>query len=100
MSSRKRRETPEWQWEQLLIDGYYDYRWRKVLKALHEKFDRWEAGELEHWDMDQAIHETHKENQHLYSLFGESRAFLIGLIQYDQEWFDRWVAAHRPPPGI
>ena len=94
MSRRKRRETPEYKWEQALIDDYYDYRWRQVLNPLYEKFKHWEAGELTHWDMDQAIHETHKENQHLYSLFNESRSFLVGIIQWDEEWFDAWVADH------
>lgn len=100
MSRKKRRETPEWKWEQALIDDYYDYRRRQVLNPLYEKFKRWEAGELDHWDMDQAIHETHKENQGLFSLFSESRHFLVGMIQWDEEWFDEWVASHPPPPGI
>ena len=100
MSRKKRRETPEWKWEQALIDDYYDYRWRQVLNPLCEAFKRWEAGELEHGDMDQAIHETHKENQGLYSLFNESRSFLVGIAQWDEEWFDAWVADHPPPPGV
>jgi hypothetical protein len=100
MSRKKRRETPAWKWEQALIDDYYDYRWREVLNPLYEKFKRWEAGELNHWDIDQAIHETHKENQHLYSLFNESRRFLVGMIQWDEEWFRGWVADHPPPAGI
>jgi hypothetical protein len=100
MSRKKRRETPEWKWEQALIDAYYDYRWRQVLTPLHEKFKCWKAGELDHWDMDQAIHETHKENQHLYSLFNESRSFLVGMIQWDETWFDAWVVDHPPPSGV
>ena len=100
MSRKKRRETPEYKWEQALIDDYYDYRWRQVLNSLYGKFKRWEAGELKHWDMDQAIHETHKENQHLYSLFNESQSSLVGIAQWDEEWFDEWVVVHPPPPGI
>ena len=98
MSRKKRRQTPEYRWEQALIDGYYDYRWRQVLDPLYDKFKRWEAGELTHADMDQAIHETHKQDQDLYRLFAESRAFLVGLIQWDEQWFENGVAAH--PPGI
>ncbi len=98
--SRKKRMTPEWQWEQALIDDYYDYRWRQVLDPLYDKFQRWKAGELTHDDMDQAIHETHKQNQELYTLFRESRRFLVGLIQWDREWFEGWVADHPPPPGV
>ena len=100
MSHKKRRETPEWKWEQALIDDYCDYRWRRVLNSLYEKFKRWEAGELTHGDMDEAIHETHKENQHLFSLFSEGRSFLVGVIQWDEEWFDGWMADHPPPEGI
>jgi len=99
MSRKKSRETPEWQWEQALIDDYYDYRWRQVLDPLYDKFQRWKAGELTHWDMDEAIHETHKQNRKVYNFFRESRSFLVGLIQWDQEWFEGWAAGHPPPPG-
>ena len=100
MSRKKRRETPEYKWEQALLDDYYDYRWRQVLNPLYEKFKRWEAGELAHWEMDQAIHETHKETQHLYSLFTEKRSLLVGMIQWDEEWFAQWIVDHPPPAGI
>lgn len=100
MSQKKRRQSPEWQWEQALIDAYYDYRWHQVLDPLYEKFQRWKAGELTHADMDQAIHETHKKNQELYGLFREKRSFLVGLIQLDREWFDEWMARNPPPPGV
>ena len=29
MSQKRRRDTPEWAWEQALIDAYYDYRWHQ-----------------------------------------------------------------------
>ena len=83
MSRRKRRDTPEWPWEQAPLDDYYDHRWREVPGTLYEQFQRWAAGELTHDDMDQAIHQTHKENRKLYSLFGEKRDFLVRLIQLD-----------------
>lgn len=100
MSHKKRRQTPQWQWEQALIDAYYDHRYRQVLEPLCEKLQRWKAGELQHHDMDKAIHETHKENQKLYTLFGEKRDFLVSVIQWDAEWFDEWVKANPPPPGV
>ena len=100
MSRKKRRETPQWKWEQALIDAYYDYRWHQVLDPLYEKFKRWEAGKLTHHDMDQAIHETHKQDQELYSLFTQSRSFLVGAIQWDEEWFEEWIVDHPSPPGI
>jgi hypothetical protein len=97
---RKRRNTPEWQWEQALIDDYYDHRWHKVLDPLYDQFQRWKAGELTHNEMDQAIHKVHKENQETYKLFHQDRGFVITLIQLDREWFDAWVADNPPPPGI
>jgi hypothetical protein len=98
--SRKKHKTPEWQWEQSLIDDYYDHRWRQVLDPLYDKFQLWKTGELTHYDMDQAIHEAHKQNQELYTLFRESRRFLVGLIQWDREWFESWVVDHPPLPGV
>ncbi len=97
---KRHRQMSERKWEQALIDAYYDHRWHQVLDPLYEKFQRWKAGELTHGDMDQAIHETHKQNQDLYRLFREDREFLMGLIQFDREWFDGWVADNLPPPGV
>lgn len=37
---RKQRQPPEWQWEQALIDAYYDYRWHQLLEPLCETFQR------------------------------------------------------------
>jgi hypothetical protein len=52
-----------------LLDAYYDYRWRQVLEPLYQKFQQWKDGELDHMDMDEAIHQTHKQNQELYVFF-------------------------------
>jgi hypothetical protein len=59
-----------------------------------------ELFQFDYADMDKAIHETHKQNWELYRLFRESRSFLVGLIQWDREWFDGWVADNPPPPGV
>ena len=100
MNTKKEHRLSKRQWEQALIDAYYDYRWRQILEPLYEKFKLWEAGELEHADMDQAIHAAHKESQNVYSLFTESRSWLVGVIQWDREWFEAWVKDHAPPPGM
>jgi hypothetical protein len=100
MSRKKRRETPEWQWEEALIEAYHDLRWREVLEPLYEKFQRWKAGELDHDDMDHAIHETHKQTQEVYKFFIQRKALLIKFIQWDDEWFEAWAKDHPPPPGI
>ena len=101
MSRKERRQTtPEWQWEQALIDAYHDCLWRQVLEPLYEKFQRWKTGELTHNDMDRAIHEVHKQNQEIYKFFTQKRSFLVRLIRWDWEWFESWLADHPPPPGI
>jgi hypothetical protein len=100
MSKKERRERPEWAWEQALIDAYYDYRWRQVLDPLYEQMQQWKAGVLDHSEIDEAIHKTHKENQELYKLFTQRRDFLVGIIQMDREWFAAWLADHPPPAEI
>jgi hypothetical protein len=100
MSRQKRRQTPKRQWEEALLEAYHDYRWRQVLDPLYEKFRRWKAGELPHADMNEAVHETHKQSQELYGLFCQKRDFLVGLAQWDEEWFDEWVKDHPPPPDV
>ena len=98
--SRKRRNSPEWQWEQALIDAYVDYRWHQLLDPLHAQLHRWEQGELTHDDLDQAIHKTHKETQRLYGLFTERRELLVRMIQWDEGWFASWLAEHAAPQAI
>ena len=100
MSRKHKSKSPEWEWEQSLIDAYYDARMHEALDPLYEKFQRWKAGELEHADIDQAIHKVHKQNQELYSFFTQRRELLVFLIQTDEEWFTGWLAGHPPPPGV
>jgi hypothetical protein len=88
------------QWEQDLIHAYYDYSYHQVLDPLYEQFQRWKAGELDHEDINDAIHKVHKENQRLYVFFTRSRKDLMHMIQWNQEWFAAWVADHPPPPGV
>lgn len=71
-----------------------------MLDPLYEKFQRWKVGELTHADMDRAIHEVHKQDQDLYTLFRQDRSLLVGLIQHDRAWFKNWAADHPPPPGV
>ncbi len=99
MSAKKRTSTPEYQWEQALLDAYYDYRWHEVLDPLYNKFQRWKAGELEHDDMDHAIHQTHKETRQLYGIFLQKREVLVRAIQFNREWFPAWVKDNPPPGG-
>lgn len=100
MSRKRERKTPKWQWEQALIGDYSEHRGRQVLDPLYEKFQCWRAGELSHGDMDQAIHEVHKQNQATYTLFRQDRGFVLSLIVSDRGWFDAWAAEHSPPSGV
>ncbi len=95
-----KRMTPQREWEQQLVDAYYDHRWKEVLEPLYEDFQRWKAGELTHADMDQAIHQTHKKTQELYGLFSEKREWLARTIQMDGDWFDAWLPDHPAPDGV
>ena len=93
-------KSPEREWQQQLIDAYYDYRWTQVLEPLYQDFQQWKAGERSHADMNQAIHAVHKESQHLYTFFSERRDSLTSYIQMDRQWFELWLAAHPAPSGI
>ena len=92
-----KQPSPQRQWEQALVDAYYDYRWRQVLQPLYDDFQRWAAGELRHDDLDHAIHETHKKTQELYRLFSEKREWLARAIQLDEDWYREWVKDHPAP---
>ena len=60
MSGKRRRDTPEWVWEQALIDAYDDHRWHEVLDPLVAAVKRWEAGELDHVDLARAAGRVRK----------------------------------------
>jgi len=93
-------KSPEREWQQQLIDDYYDYRWKQILEPLYQEFLRWKSGELAHADMDQAIHKTHKQTQELYGLFGEKRDWLARVIQMDEDWFEVWLKDHPAPESL
>ncbi len=99
MARKKRTQTPEYQWEQALIDAYYDYRWLEVLEPLYQKFQQWKAGELDPAELDKAIHETQKQRREVYNLFFKGRDWLVRLIQWDKTWFQAWVKDNPPPEG-
>ncbi len=88
------------EWERTLVDDYYDRRWREVLQPLYQTFQRWAAGELSHADMDHELYPTNKRARELYSLFSQSKPFLVRLIQLDADWFEGWVSTHPPPVGV
>jgi len=94
MANKKRSRTPQtlgYQWEQALLKANGDYRWREVLEPLYQKFQQWKADELDHMDLDQAIHQTHKQTQEVYVFFTQKRNLLVRVIQLDEAWFQPWV---------
>jgi hypothetical protein len=70
-----------------LLDAYYNYRWWQVLEPLYQQFQQWNTGELDHMDMDEAIHQTHKQTQEVSVFFTQKRDLLVRVIQFDQAWF-------------
>ena len=84
-------------WEQRMIDAYYDYRWRRMLEPLCETFQAWKAGKIGYAEVDQAIEGVYKEKCALNNLFSQRHDRTACLIQvWDREWFDAWVKEHRP----
>lgn len=99
MAHKKRTQTPEYQWEQALIDAYYDYRWREVLEPLAAQFESWKLGEMNHEQISGVIHQTHKQTQGVFSVFTLKREILVCAIQLNEEWFHAWVKGNPPPAG-
>jgi hypothetical protein len=100
MSRKRRRDTPQWVWEQALIDAYYDHRWHEVLDPLTETVERWKAGEVEHGDLARAALRIRKEVNRLDDLFTQKREYLDRLIEFDSDWYVPWVTTHpRPSDG-
>jgi len=73
MSGVRRRDTPEWAWEQALIDAYDDYRWHQVLDPLAVAVRRWEAGDLDHVDLARAAERVRKGMSPIDYIFSEKR---------------------------
>jgi len=71
--------------EREIIAAYYDKRMRELLDPLYEDFQKWKRRELTHDELCEQIHEFHKENQKVYSLFCQSREFLLKLIEWEKQ---------------
>lgn len=99
MVKKKHNQTPEYQWEQALIDAYYDFCWREVLEPLYQKFLQWKASELEHHEISEAIHLTRKETQQVYSFLMTKRPLMVRYIQLNEEWFSAWLTKNPAPPS-
>ncbi len=97
MNGKRRRDTPEWAWEQALIDAYYDYRWHEVLDPLAAAAKRWEAGDLAHVDLARAAARVRRGMSPIDYIFSEKREMLVRMIEFDEKWSGPWIAAHPRP---
>ena len=88
------------EYQQALIDAYYDMWMHSILGPLYEAFQQWKRGDLQHSELTELIHRVHRENQKVYTFFTQSRTSIIDCIKMDRAWFENWKAAHPPPPGI
>jgi len=88
------------EYQQALIDAYYDMWMHSILDPLYEAFLQWKRGDLQHNELSELIHKVHKENQRVYSFFTQSRTSIINCIKIDETWFNNWKAAHPPPSGV
>lgn len=95
-----KRQLSRREWQQQLIDAYYDYRWKQLLEPLYQDLQYWKAGQRSHAEMDQALHAAHKKSQELYGFFRAGRDEVASWIQLDRDWFPRWLAEHPAPPGV
>jgi hypothetical protein len=88
------------EYQQALIDAYYDMWMHSILDPLYEASLQWKRGDLQHSELTELIHKVHRENQKVYSFFTQNRTSIINCIKMDGTWFENWKATHPPPPGI
>jgi hypothetical protein len=86
-------------WEEIMTNAYWDYRWTEIMGPLCDTFQRWKAGELGHADVDKAIDTAYKEKCMINSLLARRPDHAAAVIQWwDREWFLEWMEENRPPP--
>ena len=87
-------------WEQRMIDAYYDYSWRRMLEPPCETFKAWKADKIGYAEVNQAIEGVYREKCALNNLVSQRYDRTACLIQvWDREWFDAWIKEHRPSAG-
>jgi hypothetical protein len=101
MSRKRRRDTPEWAWEQALIDDYHDFRWREALAPLVRAVHRWEEGIGDPEDVANAAERLTKPVETLDWVFSQKRDYLVRMILFHEDWSRPWLATHPcPVPAI
>ena len=71
--------------ERECIAAYYDKRMRELLDPLYDDFQKWKRGDLSHDELSDRIHEFHKENLKVNSLFRQNREFSLKLIEGENQ---------------
>lgn len=94
------QKKPLREYQQSMIDAYYDNWMHEMLDPLYEAFQQWKQGNLKHNDLTELIHKVHRENQKAYSFFTQSRSQIIACIKMDSDWFPAWLRNNPPPPGV
>jgi hypothetical protein len=56
------------EYQQSLIDSYYDFKMHGILDPLYELFQKWKTRELTHDDVTGLIHKAHQENQQIFKV--------------------------------
>jgi len=74
-----------------VIDAYHDHQWHPVLDPLYGKFQDWKTGNASHLEMDEAIHETHKSWQKVYSLFTLNLSDNLAGVSSQIRLATRWM---------
>ena len=87
------------EYQQSMINAYYDSWMKEMLEPLYEAFQQWKQGSLKHDELTELIHKIHRENQRGYSFFTQGRSQIIGCIKMDGDWFTGWSKNNPPPPG-
>lgn len=88
-------------WEETMVNAYWDYRWRQIMDPLCDAFQRWKAGELGHADVDRAIDTAYKDKCLINNLLTHRPDRAAAVIQWwDREWFLTWIQENRPPPDV
>jgi hypothetical protein len=86
------------QWEERLVEDYYEYRCQKLLEPLYDELQQWKEGAISHETLFDAVARVHRENRERYNFFARKRDDLARWIQLDP-WFDQWIATHPAPDG-
>ena len=101
MSHKKRTQTPQYQWEQTLAGSAPTTIIAGGGCSIHciRSSSSGKQANLDHMDMDEAIHQTYKPRRDVYGFFTLKREFLVRAIQLNEEWFQAWVKDNPPPAG-